>query len=133
MVCLDQQILTPVDGMVTVYNTNTRQDEPKEAMTYPDLCHKPVGLFLQKEEYISRHGEIKERMNFYASFDVVTKRTAIEILDNTSANAVDKMIAYVKNKQLPEIQSPPIGSAKNPNMLDPLPVDGDNFDADIRF
>jgi flagellin-specific chaperone FliS len=107
------------NDLVEVFNWDSKQVESVRMTTFPDLLNKPIGTVWQVEEYIkqvkqddgsyanSNPIELKERAVFQTFCDAETKQTAIEILDDTEAQDIDKMLDRmepVKRVNLPKAQ-----------------------------
>lgn len=60
--------------------------------------HKPVGLILQREDYVKNDGSTGFSMKLVAPFDPQTQKTAKEILENSEANTVMKILSTLKDK-----------------------------------
>lgn len=78
----------------------------EEAIAYPDLHNKPVGIVLQKEFYIKDNGDEGYKFNIFAPFQAGTELMAKEILDNkTQPQALASIISSLKDKPAPAQQS----------------------------
>lgn len=78
----------------------------EEAIAYPDLHNKPVGIVLQKEFYFKDNGEEGYKFNIFAPFQAGTELMAKELLDNkTQPQALASIISSLKDKPAPAQQS----------------------------
>lgn len=78
----------------------------EEAIAYPDLHNKPVGIVLQKEFYIKDNGDEGYKFNIFAPFQAGTELMAKEILENkTQPQALASIISSLKDKPAPAQQS----------------------------
>ena len=101
---------------------------------YPELMNKPIGVVFQKEEYIkTKDGSVGSSMRLYAAFNAETKQTAIELLDNSPAERLEKILEVVKDKLVDKgqaYQAEQNASAGAPTVVD---NDVDDLDDDIPF
>lgn len=71
----------------------------EEAIAYPGLHNRPVGIVLQKEFHIKDNGEEGYTSNIFAPFQAGTDLMAKEFLDNiTQPQALASIISSLKNK-----------------------------------
>lgn len=89
--------LTPKSGNVA------KPDGTKEqAIGYPDLHNKPVGLVLQKEFYFKDNGEEGYKFNIFAPFQASTELMAKEVLEGkVQPQALAHIISNLKDKPAP--------------------------------
>lgn len=105
MTCLKLRNINPQVAQVKKYDSQAGKEIVAQATIYPELMNKPIGLILQREEYRKGSGEIGEKMSFFAPFDAQTNQLAKEILDQSPAKGVEKIIVSLKDKLLPKEQS----------------------------
>ena len=105
MTCLKIRSVNPVNQMINEYDFDAKQNVDKPAVVYPDFMNKPIGIVLQKEEYLNSSGIVKEKFNLFASYEDSTRKTALEILDNKPAERLDKLLATLHDKKLPAVQA----------------------------
>lgn len=109
--------LKGVPGKVQQYNNDTNKREEVDGVVYPDLCERSIGLMLQKELYDGNKGPAW-RMNLYATYDPVTRRTSTEIKERVvKGTKVDKMLASLKDKNSRKNQTtvtPVVGAVAAP-------------------
>lgn len=86
-------------GMVPGYDDEGKRIEEKGEI-FPDLCDKPIGLILQREDY-TREDTHKDswRLNILCSFHPSTKLTASEIREGkTEAKKYERILRGLKDK-----------------------------------
>lgn len=121
MTCLKMKAIAPKPITVTDYNGATRH-----AQGFPDLCGKPIGLLLQREEYEKSDGTIGFKFNIAAPFEPVLELTAGEILkQKTAPEQLPKMLAGLKDKPMQARRVPAASGAGNGGMA--------GLDDDIPF
>lgn len=99
MVCLRLRAINSVRAAIQKYNPDLKAKETVQADLYVDLMNKPIGLVLQREEYIKNDDSIGSKFNIYAPFDAASEMTAAEILDQaTTAQTLNKILAGLKDK-----------------------------------
>jgi len=111
MACLKIKNMESVPSKIDIWKDGSKATVERD--TFPCLCHKPIGLFLQKEEYIGGTGELKEKMALFAPFNAATKQTANEVLDQSAAINYDKIKRFLKDKLLPASQASQSYASKN--------------------
>ena len=111
MACLKIRNIESVPSKIDIWKDGAKATVERD--TFPSLCDKPIGLFLQKEEYISGTGELKEKMALYAPFEATTKQMANEVLDQSAAINYDKIKRFLKDKLLPASQASQSYASKN--------------------
>lgn len=91
MACLRQRELSP--GTITVDGAS------KDG--FPSMHGKPIGVLLQREEYIKQDGSVGYKFNLIAPFDVQTELTAGEILaKKTEPEQLGRMVAMLKDRPM---------------------------------
>jgi len=81
MTCLGVRTLETEKAVINKWDSVAKQEVPTEAVIYPELMNKRIGVLLQIEEYKNGHGDIKEKAALFAPFQASTEFTASEILD----------------------------------------------------
>lgn len=100
MAVLRQRSLSKHPAVIKEWNGADRQVE-----SFPDLIGKPVGLLLQKEEYLKNDGSVGFKLNIQGAFDPETELTASEILERkTEPKLLSQQVARLKDRLLPETQ-----------------------------
>lgn len=95
MTCLRMKSIHP-KAMPITDNKGTRQ-----AQGFPELCGKPIGLLLEREETEKRDGTASYRFVIKAPFDPATELVAAEILRrDTTPSALPKMVAQLRDRPL---------------------------------
>lgn len=100
MACMKVRGTTEKMMPVTEYDFNTKSDATTQEACYPELMNKPIGLVLQKEEYIKSDSSIGSKLNIYAAFNAETRQTAIEILENLPSEKLEKIEVVLKDKKV---------------------------------
>jgi len=102
MTCMKAKTLTKTAGTVDKYDQAQGKRVQQQADIYPELMNKPIGLLLQKEEYLKKDNTIGTKMNIVGAFDASSELTASEILDRkTKPELLERMVASLKDKKLP--------------------------------
>ncbi|MDA3876115.1 MAG: hypothetical protein PF483_03390 [Halothiobacillus sp.] len=132
MTCMKTKGLTSTPGSVEKYDQGQQKRVTVAADIYPELMDKPIGLLLQKEEYIKKDNTIGTKMNIVGAFDPSTEMTASEILDRkTKPELLERMVAGLKDKILPA--SSRSRGNNEPPPHESAPHGGDYGDSDIPF
>lgn len=114
-----------------VYDHEAGKKVHKDVEVFPELMNKGLGIVFQMEEYRANNGGIAKRPLFFAPYDPVTRKLAIEILDSKPAGNLDKMLKTLKDRPLRERDKPAQAASQNEYSNAPLP-NIDNID-DIPF
>jgi hypothetical protein len=99
MTCLKVKAIKSVPKEVDEYDFDLRQVVKKTAEVFPDLCGN-VAVIIQKEEFINRNGEIRERFNIRHFLNYETLQTASEILEEREASRYKDLVDKYKDKKL---------------------------------
>jgi len=100
-VLLDIDELSSKPGRVAIYDFDLRQDVEQKKMVYTDLVGQQIGIILeakQQPKNIQVEGkwvasnEMKTVMEFRQFFDVETKQSAAEFLNNSDAVSCDRYL-----------------------------------------
>lgn len=130
MTCMKIKALTPKSETIQKWNTDIGAKAPVDAIVYPELVGKPIGLLLQMEQYLKQNGEVGEKMGIAGSYEPVGGFTASEILIQAktaeklvkkAAGLRDKLIDTSKTRRVPGGESPAVGGIM------------DDLDSDIPF
>ena len=127
MTCLQLRQIQERDGVYKEYDFDAKADVEKQGKVFPDLCHKPIGLLLETEEYLNGTGDQRTRMVITGVFQANTELTASEILDKkTKPEQLGKLVARLRHR--------PLKGAKQANHDGPPPGHpahgGGGFDED---
>lgn len=136
MAVLKLRNIAPVKGPIE------KMDDGKkvvvQAELLPDLMGKPVGLVLQREEYIKDNRQTGYRMLLIAPFCAETERTATEVLSQArEAKALTKIIEWLADKPVRHAKPragqthAPSYAAQHPGA--PATPGANDFDDDIPF
>lgn len=91
--------LKPVPGKVRGWDDESKQFVEKDGKVYPDLCNKPVGVFLQKELTSKKNGADSFRWNLFGQYQAETRLTVSELRDRkTKPEKFDKYLRGLKDK-----------------------------------
>lgn len=106
MACLKLRELS--SGPITFKDRDGNQQREEG---FPDLCGKPIGVLLQKEEYAKQDGKIGFKFNIIAPFDAQSELTAGEILSRkTRPEQLPKMVAVLRDKPMAGGRPAPSGN-----------------------
>lgn len=101
MTCLAVRNLEPKRGRIEKYNADTREREMMDAVLYPELMDKKIGLLLIVEEYLGNDGSRKSKMMIAGAFEPQSQKTAREIWEKAPAKALPALIAGLRDRLLP--------------------------------
>jgi len=86
-------------GRIEKYNPDSGLREVMDAILYPDLMNKPIGLLLVVEEYLNtRSNQIKSKMLIQGFYAAASGKTAKEIWEKAPAKALPLLIAGLRDK-----------------------------------
>ena len=129
MTCMKAKKLTKTSGMVEKFDKDQGKRVQMQADIYPELMSKPIGLLLQREEYIKKDGSIGAKMNIVGAFDADTEMTASEILERkTKPELLERMVAGLKDKK-----AQASNHRDTPPVHNEAPFGDDGFGDDIPF
>jgi hypothetical protein len=75
----------------------------RDARVFPQLTDRPIGLVLQREEYLKQDGNVGWKFNIVAPFEASSGLTAGEILAQvTEPTQLERMIAGLRDRTLPQ-------------------------------
>ena len=97
MTILRLQELNAKRARIEKYNRESNKVEMMDAIIYPDLMHKPIGIVLQLE-HSTYQGKARTKLLPYQFFDPVTGKTAKEIWGKLPAKDVDLLAINLKDK-----------------------------------
>jgi hypothetical protein len=125
MTCMKTKTLTNTVGKVEKYDQDQQKRVVVDAKIYPELMDKPIGLLLQREEYLKKDGRtIGSKMNIVGAFDPETEMTASEILDRkTKPELLERMVAGLKDKI---VSAPKASNSNEPPTYDYAPMPSDD-------
>lgn len=97
MTCMKVRGIAPSDATIEKFDNGGKKQV--KATVFADLMNKPIGLLLQREEYIKENDQTGYKFNIVGCFDPATELTASEILDKkTSPERLGRMVASLKDK-----------------------------------
>jgi hypothetical protein len=128
MTCLKVREMEPETITVEEWDKSANAKLPVEIENYTALCHKPIGVLLQKE----LKDNDKFQMNIVGFFEAATDKTATEILEKKPATALVKKIAALHDR---DSRSKDDGGFSAPAPVAPAStsVSGDPFEDDLDF
>lgn len=139
MTCMQLRDLKSKEGTAKKYDYDLKQEVEFDAVRYPDLERKKIGLLLETEEYEkydkagSKTGEIGKKIVLAGVFQADTELTASEILDKkTEPKQLEKMVARLHHRAL----KPQTGTNQQRPASAPRSAGGSGFDGmddDIPF
>lgn len=101
MTCLGLRGIREQSGQVKRYDRETQREVMENAMVYPDLTGKPIGLLLETEDYEKRDGGIGTSLRIVGAFRAADRFTSSEILDKAQTpEKLKKLIAGLKHRPL---------------------------------
>lgn len=106
MACLQVRELKEVPRRVMKWDSAANKEAIQDAICFPELMDKRIGLLLRSEEYEKMQngmatGETGWRMNLFACFQADTELMASEILDRkTKPEQLAKVIVMLADKPL---------------------------------
>lgn len=104
MTCLSLREISETEGKVDKWDRDSQKNKTVEASIYPDLMNKPIGIFLESEEFQRNDGGVGISMRVAAFFRAADQFMAGEILNKaTTASSYDKVLATLKHKPLPKL------------------------------
>jgi len=127
MTCLRAKGINASRATIEEYDKTSNSMVPRQLDVYADLQNKRVGVLLQMEEYEKKDGSIGEKPTFSGFFDANTEQIAVEILDQSDAKILEKLVSQlVPVKRLKGSRQPMQGYQGGTGMPD-------NFGDDIPF
>lgn len=129
--CLGVKEANPQTGQVQEYDFESKQKVLNNVYLFPDAMNKPIGLVLQKDTYTKANGDDGVRMQLECAFHAETKRTAKEMIDQTDAENIDKILEYLGDKD--SRKTPSNGQATHTQQSTSSPAVYDDFDDSIPF
>lgn len=121
MTILGVQGTQATESTINKYDKDQQKEVPTVAQVYQNLLNIPVGVLLEKEEYLSNSGDVKEKLNLKGFFNPETKQTVTEVAtqQNSSGSNLQKMIDQLKDKKLPtQAQSSTISQSSQAAQFD---------------
>lgn len=101
-----------------------RNGESRVVPFFADLCNKPIGIFVQRENYVDNKGEARYTMNLLTPFDVATQKTAKELINNSEAKDIEYKKTHIKDKERKQLaQTTPEVPAGHPAVSAPIEED----------
>jgi len=143
----DLQVLLDIDelnskpGRVAIYDFDIRQDVEQKKMVYNDLVGQQIGIILESKQLPKNihvegkwvpSNEMKTVMEFRQFFDVETKQSASEFLNNSDAVSCDRYLDILLEDEHIIKQA---SNQPNAPVVDPIKTTEsfDDFDDGIPF
>ena len=99
MTCLKLRQITDKEGTAMKWDNDTKSEVSVQAVIFPELCNKPIGVLLETEDYIKNDGGTGTRMVLRGIFQAETELTATEILDKkTKPEQLEKMVMSLRHR-----------------------------------
>lgn len=112
MTCAGVRSLTPTDQKIEKYDFEVKQKIQQLCTVAPELANKPIGVLLQRENYLNSNGDEKHQMNFFAAFNAQSEFIAKEIIDKkTKPEELEKITTRLM--QNPVVQRKQGGQSSN--------------------
>jgi hypothetical protein len=135
MTCLQLRALKSVNGTAKKYDYELKQEVDFNAVRYPELEGKKIGLLLETEEYEkqdkegNKTGEIGTKVVLAGVFQANTELTASEILDKkTEPKQLAKMVERLRHRALKPQAARPASAPQRP-----MSPDDSGLDEEIPF
>lgn len=141
LACMKVRQVTEKNAKVDRYNFDTKQTEKVDAVIFPELMDKPIGLVLRNTEYEKMRdgmltGETGWRLEPLVPFDSVGEFTSSEILDRkTKPEKLAAVMATVTDRPLKSkgASAPITSSSDQGQQHAPQRAGFDDMDDDIPF
>ena len=130
MACMKVKSITEKQMDIEEYSKTKEKMIKVNRPCYPELMGKPIGMVLQREEYYRTDNSIGATMGIYAAYNVESRQTAIEILDQKKPERLEKILDVVKDKKVAKKTTPKTANAGD---LPDGDFDDDAYDDDIPF
>jgi biotin-(acetyl-CoA carboxylase) ligase len=118
MTCLKLRQIVDKEGVAMKWDNDSKSEVSVQAVIFPELCNKPIGVLLETEDYIKNDGGTGTRMVLRGIFQAETELTATEILDKkTKPEQLEKMVISLRHrpvkgaKPMPARQHAPAAAA----------------------
>jgi hypothetical protein len=80
-----------------------RHGATRDTRVFPQLVDRPIGLLLQREEYLKQDGNVGWKFNIVAPFEPTSGLTAGEILAQSNEPVqLERMVAGLHDRSLPQ-------------------------------
>lgn len=130
MTCMKlRDIAAPSKGRIKKWDYDTKAEVEDDALVFPELTNKPIGLLLETADYIKKDGGTGTRMEIAGIFEPAGEFTASEILDQkTKPEQLAKLVARLRHRP---VKGAKAAAASNGG----APAGGgfDDMDDDIPF
>lgn len=102
MTCVKLRGLNATTNTITEYDFESRADVQRPAEVYVDLLDARIGVVLRNEPYIGQDGNLKNSMKPVCFFNYQTDQVAKEILEKAEPEILERIIANLADKPLPD-------------------------------
>lgn len=96
LACMKLRGIKAQRGTVALWDADQQREVEKPKDVYPALVGPRIGLVLTAEEYESRNGQIKQRLQIGTPFNADTRQTAAEVLNSDPATALDGYVSWLE-------------------------------------
>ena len=101
MTCLKLREIKPQQMMVKKWDRDANAEIDAQALCFPDLMGKPIGVLLEAEAYEKNNGEVGSRMVLAGVFQAETELTASELLDRkVQPEQLSKIVMTLRDRPL---------------------------------
>lgn len=99
MTCMKLRQITEREGTAMKWDSASKQEVQENAIVFPDLCSKPIGVLLETEDYVKQDGATATRMVLRGVFQAETELTASEILDKkVKPEQLERMVSGLRHR-----------------------------------
>lgn len=100
MTCMKlRDIAAPTRARIKKWDYETKAEVEADALVFPELANKPIGLLLETADYLKKDGSIGTRMEIAGIFEPSGEFTASEILDQkTKPEQLAKLVARLRHR-----------------------------------
>lgn len=131
-----QNIINAIMGILNIKALTYAEGKENGQTVYyvPEVCNKPIGLFLQKILYSKSNGSDAYKFEIKTPFDSQTMQTFREQIEQKQASTIETMLKVYKDKDDRD-QSKGYGQQmQNAAALhNPIPNNQQSYDDDIPF
>lgn len=109
MTILKLQTINPTPATIDKWNRDHKKEMPTQVTIFEELMNKPIGVVLQREEYLRGDGTIGEKANLRFFFDPESNATVTEVVngDQVVGERLKNIVGSIKDKMLPKNLTPP--------------------------
>lgn len=108
MTCMKLRGINAQQAKIKKYDHNSKSEVMTDALLFPDMMNKQIGLLLVREEYAKTDGTTGWKMTIVGAYDPATNKTPKEVLEGANAEALAKIIPTLQDRPL---KTKPVPSA----------------------